>query len=430
MLGRDGGTDYATIFHNFEIMRDEFPEDVVGQAVYNRNSMLKERYGFVVAQQLESDVAATAQVALESGDDLYDLIIYPTSNIQAHAQSGYLLDLKSEVEYINLDHPSWNSYANDQLTIAGKLYYTTSDFLLHDKHRTQFIFYNRELADSLKLGYFEDMVDNNTWTLENVLQITKSVYADIDNTPGISQTDRFGLGMENYTNFAALLFSAGFRVTEFDNQGLPKLVGATDQMLNIIDKTLAITADKRNTYIMEGYSYYGANPAHMFLFNYFLEEKVLMLTEFTSFYDEWLYDADINIGALPNPKYDSDQERYNTYATGSLFGVPYTALDTEKTGFCLEALTEASTDTTYRTYIDIKCKYQDAPDEDCARMLDICFDGVVYDVGAYCDFGKLYSKVTHDIQKKGINLYKRLFDENKKSAQSAIDELVETYKEN
>lgn len=432
VLGRDGGTDYATIFHNFEIMREEYPEDVVGQAIYNRNHQLEEKYGFKVTQQLDKDVPSVAQVALESGDDLYDMIIYPSYCIQAHAQSGYFLDLKSELEYVNLDHPSWNSYANDQLTIAERLYYTTNDFLLHDKHRTQFLFYNRDLASDLNLGYFEDMVDDNTWTLENMLKITKSVYSDIDNIQDVSQTDRFGLGMENYTNFAALLFSAGFRVTEMDNQGLPKLVGATDKMLNIIDKTLEITADKRITYIMEAYNYYGANPAHEYLFNYFIEGNVLMLTEFTSLYDEWLYKAEIEIGALPNPKYDSNQERYNTFqqvSTGSLFAIPFTVADPAKTGFCLEALSEASTDTTYSAYIDTKCKYQDAYDEDCARMLDLCFDGVVYDVGAYCDFGTLYSKATSTMQIKGVNFYKKLFDQNRKSAQTSIDELVAAYQE-
>ena len=139
VLGRDGGTDYATIFHNFEIARDEYPADVVGQAIYNRNNQLEAKYGFKVTQQLEMDVAQTAQVALESGDDLYDLMIYPVRSIQAHAQSGYFLDLNSEVEYINFEHPSWNKFANEQLTIAGRLYYTTNDFLLHDKHRTQFL---------------------------------------------------------------------------------------------------------------------------------------------------------------------------------------------------------------------------------------------------------------------------------------------------
>ncbi len=430
VLGRDGGTDYATIFHNFEIARDEYPEDVVGQAIFNRNNKLKEKYGFIVTQQLEFNVNEVAQVALESGDDLYDLIVYPASQAQVHAQSGYLLDFKSELEYIDLMHPSWNAYANEQLTIAGKLYYTTSDFLLYDKHRTQFLFYNRDLAADLKLGYFEDMVDNNTWTLENMLKITKEVYADIDNIPGMSQTDRYGLGMENYANFAALLFSAGFRVTETNAEGLPQLVGASDKMLNIIDRTLDITSDKRCTYIMEANPHYGANPAHMFLFNYFLDGNILMITEFTSFYDEWLHQAEITVGALPNPKYDSDQEFYNTFSLGGLFAVPYTVFDTEKTGFCLEALTEASTDTTYSAYIDTKCKYQDAYDEDCARMLDICFDGVVYDVGAYCDFGKLYSSVTYTMQKMGVNLYKRLFDQNKKAAQSAIDVLVEAYQKN
>jgi len=431
VLGHDGTTDFATIFTNFEIARDEFPEDIVGQAIYNRNAALQDKYGFVVAQELSTDIPNAAQLAYDSGNDLYDLILYRSNQPQAHAQSGYLLDLNDEsLEYINFDHPAWNPYINEQLTISGTLYYTTSDFTLQDKHRTQFIYYNRELAEDLQLGYFEDMVDNNTWVLEEVERIVKAGYADIDGISGPSPTDRFGLGMENFSNCAALMYCAGFRITEKDANGYPKLVGATDKMLNIIDSVFKITTERRATYVLEENPKDSApNPAWRYLFNYFLEGNILMITEFTSFYDEWLYMSDIEIGVLPNPKYDSKQERYSTFPNiggGSFFAIPYTA-DPAFATFCLQALTEASTDTTYTTYIDVKCKYQDAYDADCARMLDLCFDGVVYDIGAFCNFGELHINVVKTLQQMRINLYKRLFDENSKAAQIEIDEMIAAY---
>ena len=144
---------------NFEIAYDELPEDVVGQAVYNRNQALKDKYNFIVTQTLAADTSATAKIALESGDDLYDLVLYKPVTVQAHAQEGYLLDLYN-VKYIDLENKSWSQYINDQLTIGDKLYYTTNDFLLLDKARAFYLFYNRELASDLKLGYFEDLVDN------------------------------------------------------------------------------------------------------------------------------------------------------------------------------------------------------------------------------------------------------------------------------
>ncbi len=428
VLGRDGGAEYSTIFSNFEITRDEMPEDVVGQAIYERNRALYNKYNFKVVQNLLIDpVNEHIQVMYESGDDVYDLVMDVPKFCQSHAQSGYLLNINSDLKYIDLDHPSWNSYVNKQLTIGGKLYYTISDFMLHDKHRTQFLFYNRDLAADLNLGFFEDFVDNNTWTLAKMKEVTKAAYADIDGKQGITQTDRFGLGMENYGNFAGIIYSAGFRLTEMDKNGYPKLVGATDLILNIVGASLDITGNKQITYVMEDYYYTGANPAHEYLFNYFLEGNVLMLTEFTSFYDEWLHQATIEIGALPNPKYDSSQSQYCTYPYGTIFAVPYTVLDTDKVGFCLEALTEASTDTTYITYRDTKCKYQDAYDEDCARMLDLCFDGTIYDVGAFCNFGGMHSGVSVTLQKAGTNSYKRLYDTYRKSAQKAIDALIEDY---
>ena len=91
ILGRDGGA--ASQFTNFEVGYDELPVDVVGIAVYKRNENLKNKYNFRVVQTLVSDTNETAQVAYESGDDLYDLVIDTTTvgaEGAAHVIKAYL----------------------------------------------------------------------------------------------------------------------------------------------------------------------------------------------------------------------------------------------------------------------------------------------------------------------------------------------------
>ncbi len=428
VLGRDAAN--WTHLDNFEIAYDELPEDVVGQAVYNRNQALKNKYNFTVLQVLVDNTSDTAKIAYESGDDLYDLVIYQPQFVQAHAQEGYLLDLK-EFEHIDLEHDSWSQYINEQLTIGDKLYYTTNDFLLLDKSRAFFLFYNRDLAADLKLGYLEDMVDNNTWTLENAIKLGKQVYRDVDNN-GVSCADYYGFTMQGASQFIYMAVSAGFRFTEKGNDGFPKLVGATDKMLNILDKTLEFTADQNITWCQQTMSDASTDETHPeIIFN---DGRALLLS-MTAAYIEYsykLHGATLNFGILPNPKYDAAQEEYGSYpdvSLGSVLAIPYTVFDEDMAGFCLEAITEESTDTSYITYIDTKSKYQDAPDADCARMLDLCFENQIYDVGAFLFNGsnELYTRTAFDLQKKGVNLYKRLFDSTKKAAQSKIDELIVSY---
>ena len=422
------GTDNPNWVHldNFEIYYDELPEDVVGQAVYNRNQQLKNKYNFIVSQTLAASTHETAKISYESGDDLYDLVLYKPVSVQAHAQEGYLLDLNS-IEHINLEHDSWSQYINEQLTIADKLYYTTNDFLLLDKARAFYLFYNRDLASDLNLGYFEDHVDDNTWTLEKMYQLAKQAARDVDNN-GPTYTDYFGLGLQTNFQFITLAASAGFRVTETNNTGYPTLVGATDKMLNILDATLELTTDKSTTWQNIG-DIYEQHPETVFLDN-----RMLFVSAFATFieYNYKVQESTINFGILPNPKYDSDQEEYNSYPDihhGSVLAIPYTVADESVAGFCLEALTEASTDTSYVTYIETKCMYQDAPDKDCARMMDLCFENQAYDIGAFLfsDSGELYAYVTENMQATGANLYKRLFDTAKKAAQAELDELFEDY---
>lgn len=427
------GGDHPDWVHldNFEIAYDELPEDVVGQAVYNRNQKLKNDYNFTVVQTLAASTAETAKVALESGDDLYDLVLYKPVTVQAHAQEGYLLDL-NKVKYIDLDHESWSQNINDQLTIGDKLYYTTNDFLLLDKARVFYLYYNRELARDLNLGYFEDLVDNNQWTLEEMTKIAKQAYRDLDNN-GPSYTDQFGLGFETKFQFVTVAASAGFRVTEIDNVGYPKLVGATDKMLNILDATLDLTADHTITWCQATMGLTGNDQNHPETI--WLDGRMLFVSAFATFieYNYKVRESTIEYGVLPNPKYETTQDNYYSYPDighGSILAIPYTVSDEDVAGFCLEAITEASTDTTYITYIETKCQYQEATDADCARMLALCFENQAYDIGAFLfsDRGELYNNLTERMQESpSASIYKRLFDSQSKACQSEIDELIENY---
>ena len=92
ILGRGEGEN--NMFRNFEIDREEMPEDIVGIAVWNRNEALMTKYGIDVVGTLVDDKPNNvATVFLEAGDDQYDLIVCPPNSLHPLAMQGYLVDI-------------------------------------------------------------------------------------------------------------------------------------------------------------------------------------------------------------------------------------------------------------------------------------------------------------------------------------------------
>ncbi len=421
ILGRDGGS--YVMFHNFEIWRESMPGDVVGDAVFTRNETLKKKYNFEVTEELVSNTYTEIQTLYDAQDDIYDLVIYRPINVQAHASAGYLLDLNSaDMQYINFEHPSWNDHTNEQLTIAGRLFYTSSDFLLQDKSRTFCMFYNRELARANSLGYLEDLVKNNTWTLETVNNIVHDFAVELDGLSGHSPQDGFGIATTGTSSFAAFCYGAGFRLSQ-NTDGYPTLVEPSTFELGIIDAVGKFAFD--NTVWYEP-GFYKESDSTVFC-----NGNTLLYSVFPSVLESAMNEkCTFEFGSIPYPKYDASQERYLTQINvenGSLFAIPYTVADPAMVSFFLQAITEESTNTSYTAFIDTKCKIQDVYDERSAEMLDLTLQNVAYDVVAICGYGDLWNVIANLIPGFGTNIYKRLWDQRYEKAESAIDDLVADY---
>ena len=426
ILARDFRDD---MFREFEVDRDEMPEDVVGIAVWNRNEAMKAKYGLEVVGTLVEKPGDVAKVALEAGEDQYDLILRSAAWMQTMAMQGYFLNIRT-LENIDLTKDCWNDYANTQLTMGGKLYYTTSKFLLHDKHRLGVTFYNRDKADELKLGHLEDEVLNGAWTVDDLVEIAKIGSVDTDGIDGMSMNDQWGVTCEDTTAFARLAYGTGFRISENGSDDYPKLIGATDKMVSCLDKVFELTADKNTCYIFTlrpvndrpGEAITGGDRA------IFVRGDAVTLIDCLSTIDN-TGEMNFAYGVLPMPKMDENQDDYYSLpdtSNGTVMGVPATVNDAAKAGFGLQKISEEAVDTSYIAYIETKCKLQDAYDEDMAKCLDIIFEGVVYDVAYLADVGGM-AQLMQILVSGGVNNYTSQFKKLEKKANNEITKIREAY---
>ena len=424
ILGRESDTDWH---RNWEIWRETLPDDIVGKSVWNRNQALLEKFNIKVVGYLEKKEADAATTSINSGTDLYDLIIMKPEAHHPHAMNGDLLDLYT-LEYINMEHNGWMPYPNKQLTMGGKLFYTTNKFLVQDKNRSWSVFYNRDRAQELNLGYFEEWVFDGTWTIDKAIEIGKKATYDLDGQPGMGLEDHWGVAAASAYEFCSMAYGAGFRLSDHGPDGYPVLVGATDQMISILDKCYQLRSDPTAFYMDQDQ---GSIDWDYCTDHAFMAGRVVTLFVPISAIDNMRAKSDFTIGILPNPKYDEKQEQYHTVpnlGNGTLLSVPATVADPDFAGYALQAITEESVDTTYYTYIEEKSKLQNAYDEDVATCMGLIFDGVVYDIVFISNIGQLGGLARDTLGANKVNNYSRLMSRFEGSANAYLEKIKDAYK--
>ena len=393
-----GGEEYLVLgqsvagnvtWENFEIARDERPNDIIGIAVWERNAAIKQKYNVNIKQELVTVAANQARLSYVSNEDKYDMVMYQLDSLYTDIECGYLVDLTS-VNYIDFDNPAWNSYANEQLALGTVQFAATGDFNLQNKIQLSCLYYNRDMFKESGLGLLEDMVIGNTWTLDSYEKLVKaySVDENQNGTKGEYAIDTFGLVGDrwNYLNFSV---GAGYRASVVTPEKIT-LVGDDDDVYNILSKVGNFFFDKTSTFITEDVLPLNYSRS-VDIFN---DGRALFFAGQISDVDSKFENVDFEIGILPFPKLDSKQEDYYTqvnYAYSTLCCIPRTVVDDDFAGFGLQTLTEYSTLTSYDAFVNTKCKVKNSVDEKMAYMYDVILENVVYDLVVIGGFGDIRS---------------------------------------
>ena len=374
---------------NFEIV-GELNGGNVSSAVYARNNWIKDKYNVAVQEygDANSDSLETLAQLIEGGDHDYDLVFLYRDDMAAAIVSGYMKDLTT-VEYLNFSNEWYNQNTLNSMKISGKLFHMVSDFSLIDKARTNVLFLNRDLATDNQIPDIVSMVRDGSWTVDKMLKYEQDVATP--NGDGIMDFDaQWGLaagGKEVVSTFWGCL---GNQIVTINDNGSWTVNLTNDHSLKSVDFTRQVF--NSNISFCEN-AFYDNSDAH----NVFVGERCLFLSETLSAIEKISPDADFSFTAIPYPKYDMNQTQYYTTNDNTFcatFGIPVCAEDSSFSGFMVEVLSWKSHTTTFPEYYNVVCKVQNSYDTVCAEMLDLVFDGLVF------DFGLLYSKNIKGIRGK------------------------------
>ena len=389
IFGRENKTYMQ--FTNFEFYSESENGEVVNDAVFERNRTVMEKYNIKITQYLTDDTTGQIKKLVTAADDAYDIAaLHNFTNISPLAAGGYLVDL-NKVNYIDFSMPWWNSEVNAALSIAGKLYYTTSDYLLLDKQRTYILIFNKTIAENYSLGSLYQLAYDGKWTADAMLEMLVKVSSDVDGDGKMTDLDSYGLGMDSYLSFYTFYTAMGGTMVGRDENDLPVLEMNTDRNISVIEKAMELTCNTDISLFCNDFNGKVSYDFWAVMSNVFYAGRELFMSAFPHSLKSISAETDVSFdyGVVPFPKLDEAQEKYLTIPDNyhsMVLTIPATNTDTDFAGFMLEAMSAESTYTTLPAYYEVSCKNKYTYDKESAEMLDIIFNGITYDLGAIYDW--------------------------------------------
>ncbi|MDD4772510.1 MAG: hypothetical protein PHZ09_02775, partial [Eubacteriales bacterium] len=167
--------DFAAAEQNGESIND---------ARFMRNIAIEEKYSvdivdYPVNVGHNGPGLAAIKKSVSAADFAYDAAMMAGYDTCVLAYTDHLIDLYT-LEYLNLSQPWWDQKANSDLTITGKMFYTTGDISTADNDATYAVLFNKKLVTDYSLSDFYDLVKQGKWTIDRFIEAVTQVHSDLD----------------------------------------------------------------------------------------------------------------------------------------------------------------------------------------------------------------------------------------------------------
>jgi len=417
-------------FHILARDRDDFKEEigvelkqseeVVSNAIFNRNKEVEERFGVKLVATHVATPYNDIKKTVKAGLNTYDLYVDHVINACGIATDGvfYAID---ELEYVNIEKPWYMKSATDAISVGGKSFFLAGDFCLSLYKFTYCMYYNKNmLAKYPDVENPHTVVKEGRWTIDYVNNLVKDFYFDLNGNGHSDPDDQFGFASDWHSAVVTYNYALDNPVMKMDNDGVPQLSYNTPKMANIVQKVYELFHENPGSFT----GTWGATDAprregRVFLWNALFSSSA------------GLRDADFEFGIVPYPKYDEDQEEYYTMVDGahSIMAVPMTA-DAERASIIVEALNAESYKKVIPAYYETDLKIKGARgDEEAAEILDMISKGVKFDFGYVYNSGGGVGQLISQIIAGGNANFASAYDKAERAAIKHYNRVIEKYQD-
>ncbi len=380
-----GGADIRILVRTSSLTYHEFKggssPTIVESAVFERNVWVEDRLNVNLTFNSMPGFRGGANAFMDeirnsiAGDvDAYD-ILSPTHYFgNKLILEGCYQDL-ADMEYIDLEQGYWWDGYTKHVSINDKVYTVTGDYSVDSLACLQAVWFNKKLAETNKLDNPYEMVENGTWTLENLLSMAKDAAVDLDGDGDFEGDDQKGLILGSQAMTAIPVACNQFYITKN---------GETDFDVTLMSqKAETILSYMKSALSGNGVQYFAQTSEITDMVEKFTKgEAVFMMHSFESITS--IRTSSVDYGILVYPKYDANQTEYITPSTGgTVFAIPINLNeeDTERSAAVLQALGYASYMELTPAYFEMSLKSQATRDEESYAMLDKIRETAVFEAG-------------------------------------------------
>lgn len=362
----------------YEEMYSEQNGEVVNDAVYMRNTMTEERLNVKLDLISEPGIVGNTNTFLnkirssvQASDNAYDLVAGYAYFITALATDDLFVNLL-EVPYLDFEQPWWTQDMVKEMNINGHLFYMTGDLSLTMTQMMQCFFFNKKLAEEWNTGDLYSVVLDGKWTIDKLQETVTGIYSDLNGDGIADANDLYGYSMSDGNHIDA--FAVGFNqlVTSRGSDDLPVMALDTEKSVILVNRLYSLLYDTQGVLAYK-------NQDNQIMFT---SDQALFTTGDLRWYST-LRDMKSDFGIIPFPKWDENQEKYQTLVQDaySLFAIPITCPDLELLGAVCEAMAAQSYRTLTPTFYEIALKNKYTRDDESSMMLDLIRDGCMFNFG-------------------------------------------------
>lgn len=363
-------------------------------AVYERNNAVADALNITITVSSKEyfDTDSLVKKSASAGEDAFDLYTCDLNYVIRHVLNGYVLNAL-DIESLSFDNPWWNRSAIDSVSIGDAVYAFFGD--LHTGYFESFfpVIFNKSILNELDLDDPYQLVRENRWTIDTMIEMMMQAKSDVDGDGKWTVEDRYPFTMFETNGSIAFLVAGNTDIINKNEDNIPVWNGLDEQIVTLYTRIAeTFFADKKNN----------ANYATGTVPGTDLEQyRAMMLAGKALFLVtplgviKNLRDVDYEIGVVPMPKYDAEQEHYRTYIFqgANALAVPTTNSDPERTGVVLEHMAAYSHETVRSVYFNETLDFKYIQDKDGQEMLDIVFANGVFDLASVYEWGGLSTTI-------------------------------------
>ena len=415
----------ADIFYmNLFMEAEEENGEVINDAGYRRSLEVSERFNISITEIQNSNPTSTFQKSVLSGDNTYDLGMISAIDAFGLASKDVIYNM-NELPYIDTAKPWWDQNAKASFSIANKIFFLPGAYELSNIDMTRILLFNKKMMQDYGISdNVYDLVLKGEWTYEKFFAMAKAVSQDINGDGQYDFNDAFGAGSTaDHVVFASFLNSAAELTVRKDAGDIPYLATENERFVNVCQAIVENFHD--------GSFYFAPRnvpAAEDWCTNMFNEDRLLFyIITFNRIPKFRSMDADF--GILPHPKFDTAQTEYYCQSGSGMVGiVPQTIDNPERTGAIWEAYTALSYKYVIPAYKEVSLKTKFARDDESSAMVDIIYDGRVYDLGREYWSSSIMDRYITLITTNSTDVTS-ITEKNKPAADKAIEKGIEMFRD-